>query len=201
MSNRNFICLVFSIIFCQATLTYHSAGVVPVFRPNHGHGIIEIMLLTPVPGHAIKKTSNWDSLLFSDISAVKKDKEDPAHTAARAFFDQQTRYHSVESLAQALAHEGKSFDMGNDHVTFFLSIPSNNIKIVNARGGAAIDKSAIIVPLTDLFDSIHFAQKNNTDKGVKVHDQNGNLWTLFDKFVQGLVNNERGLHTMHLPGI
>lgn len=200
MTQRTIACNIFMIFYTTFTAAYNSAGVVPVFRAD-GRGSIEIMLLTHASQQTIANPQKWDSLYFSDISAVRARGENPALTAARAFFDQQTQYKSVEGLARAIAHNGQSFDMGNDHVTYFFPIQSRYIKTVYASekdGSAAIKKNAIIALLNDLFDAINYASKNAVSRGVKVHDQNGNLWTLLDKFVQGLTRNKKALYDMRL---
>lgn len=208
------IVMIISVLFCASMNTlnlygaahsnFDSAGVVPMFRCAAGHGKLEYVLYTPVEAREIKKmdVASWDRLLFSDISAKVKHNEDAVHAAARAFFDKQTQYDSIDSLVEALRLHGKSMDMGNGHVTYFFPIQDRYLKtLTRYKVQAAIDDSAMIGLWEDIFDAITFAKRSMAQaegRGVKVHDHDGCLWTLYDKFVLGLVKNEQRLHSMRL---
>ena len=192
------------LVLCLYSFTiqpFHSAGVVPVFR-SRGHGLVQWAFITQTPWKTIQNMGLWQTLLFSDTSATKHGNEDPATTAARGFFDKQTQYRTVEELAQALRRHAQSFDMGNDHVTYFLPIQDRYLKAIQSP--APIDESTIVINATDIGHAITYAQKNLAQthgRGILVHDQNGNTWTLLDAFIIGLVKNKDALFAMHLHGL
>lgn len=180
---------------------HHSAGVVPLFRYNQGRGKIGYLLFTPTHVN-INNPSSWDQLLFSDLSSLRQGNEDPATTAARAFYSQQSAYHSINSLANALRRYGKAFDMGNKHITYFFPIQDRFLPLF--RLSSCISGGAMAGIWENLFQTIQYAQEHistTEGKGVKAHDKDGCLWTLFDEFVKGLVRNEHQLKNLRLEGL
>lgn len=164
----------------KQAINYHSAGVIPLYNPGGGQ---TALLFTPNP--------KAGEPLFSDAGATKSTEKHPAVTAAQGFFSRQTRYKTVKELAHAIKDHGTPLYMGS-HISYLFPVHEHDVKALRAL--CALDHGVISVPMSNLGDALRYADHRRTSRGVKVHDWNGNTWTLYDKFVEGLLHNRHRIH-------